>query len=561
MLENVTKVIARFFGIIAGSLSGISAILIAIGYLAERSHLKMLGFTSIPVDLNQYLYTGANLLSFLPGIIIVQSILLFREPLILGILSLILLMFMSMRIRKWKNSWHIIIEQIQKNISKFKILFLIIFVFVQILSLKQMVQAVLVENLLFPEIITSSTQPEFIILNTDTQTLKQLLISKDTKDKEELFSYFTQLFLITFLIGLVIRYLTFVDKGNQSAMNFHLKFWLVINFLLFATHVILLPGNYGVLLLNNKYQEVQVQFKEVEQKLSHQDSKVLALIDHPAKLNNIESIDAEMQFNDLKQKVPPKDSMALDLNNNPPKFVNAIRNQQIELEGLPFKYDLEATPKVFVDPDGDDLTYSAKSDKPNIVRSDIDKNFLTISPVQKGKAFITVIAKDTEGKLDSTSFIVNIVDSFIPFVMETANQTSQITLEVGETTFVRDLIAEPSVFKLTKEPPDITFQASSSSKDVAFINIIGNKLIVQPISKGNALITVTANDGFGRLITAKFNLTVLGKNLEWPQDNRLLLLYQSNNIFFLYSKREKRIWYVRSEDIESMVYYGLVELF
>ena len=524
MLENVTKVIARFFGIIAGSLSGISAILIAIGYLAERSHLKMLGFTSIPVDLNQYLYTGANLVGFLPGIIILRSIYLLLDPLPLIILFLFIFIWFSMRYQRFRLFWDKTLNRIKGWIIEFKLYLFIFFVFVQVLSLNWMVKAVLLENLLFTEDI-SSAQPEFSFLKADTNNLQQLLLSKDKNEK--LPTYFTQLFLNVLLTGLVLYYLMTHDKKNQQDMSFHMKFWLTINLLLLATQVILIPGNYGVLLLNNKYQEVKVQFKTSEHLVS---------------------------VNEVKKP--------LKLNNRPPKQENKIRDQILEVEGIQFKYNLEASPEVFTDPDGDTLTYSATSDKPNVVSIEMDKNFLTVSPLQIGKAIIKVEAFDSEGLKALTSFNINVEDEIIQWGSEVANPISQKTLFAGEEPFVRDLMAKPSVFKLLdKEPVHLTFQASSSMTDVASVNITGNKLTVQPISRGSTLITIAANDGYGRLVTSEFNLIVLEQKLKWPVDNGLLLLYQSNNVFFLYSKLEKRIWYVRSEDIESMVYYGLVEVF
>ncbi len=118
------------------------------------------------------------------------------------------------------------------------------------------------------------------------------------------------------------------------------------------------------------------------------------------------------------------------------------------------------------------------------------------------------------------------------------------------------------LFKLIdNEPVRLSFYASSSAPDIASVNIDQNILTVQPISKGSTVITVAANDGFGRIVTTGFNVNVMGQNLDWPVDDRLLLLYQSNDVFFLYSKLEKRIWYVPSDVIESMVYYGLVEIF
>ncbi len=66
MLEKIFAPVLRFFGIVATSLTGISAVFTAVGFLAERSHLYMLRFTAIPVDLNQYLYTGARFFAYLP---------------------------------------------------------------------------------------------------------------------------------------------------------------------------------------------------------------------------------------------------------------------------------------------------------------------------------------------------------------------------------------------------------------------------------------------------------------------------------------------------------------
>jgi uncharacterized protein YjdB len=123
-------------------------------------------------------------------------------------------------------------------------------------------------------------------------------------------------------------------------------------------------------------------------------------------------------------------------------------------------------------------------------------------------------------------------------------------------------MAEPAVFRLLDpQPVQLSFRASSDSPEIAAVNMENSILEVRPVSKGKTKITVWANDGYGRHFSCSFNLTVLDNNLSWPDDIRLLLIYQSDDIFYLYSKQEKRIWYVRSDDIESMVYYGLTTIF
>ncbi len=522
MLENLTKLIAHFFGIIAGSLSGIGAILMAMGYLAERSHLKMLGFTNIPVDLNQYLYTGANLIAFLPGIIILQSISLLFEPLTLTVLFIILLARLSLRIHSVKTSWNKISIRSERFIATFRNFLLITFVFIQMLSLNWMVKAVLVDNLLFSE-INASISEDFNFIATNTENLKQLILTRS----EKLPLYFTQLFLITLFIGLAIQYVVSVKKEKQIVLTFQMKFWFTINFLLFATHVILIPCNYGVLLLNNTYQEVKVQFNTMEQK------EVLHEV-----------------FDDSGNE------------NHLPVAVQIIRDQKLEKFGSPFMYPLEASPRVFTDPDGQKLNYSATSGNPEIAKAGIDKNILMVSPLQTGETQITVKAEDNKGEKDSVRFTVHVEEEIDTWGAEVTDSIPPATLVAGDRPFIRDLTAGPEVFRLLDpEPVQLSFRATSGSPEIAAVNMNDNILEVHPVSRGKTKITVLANDGYGRQFVCAFDFTVLDKNLSWPEDNRLLLIYQSNDIFYLYSTLEKRIWYVRSDDIESMVYYGLTTIF
>jgi len=525
MLENVTKVITRFFGIIAGSLSGISAILIAIGFLAERSHLKMLGFTTIPVDLNQYLYTGASLIGFLPGIVIPQSISLLMEPISLAIVSIIILTRFSIRFPKMKNFWNKVLTIGYTALAKFKTTFLIFFLFVQILTLSWMIRAISVENLLFSEIEPASE--EFTFINANENSLMLLLTSQDEKDNIKLGKYYTQLLLITIAVGLVLRYFTFLGKEDQSTMPFHTRFWLVINFLLFATQIFLLPGNYGVLLLNNKYHEVRVQFNSMDEKLSAIEDKNIAI-----------------------------------KHNGPTETKNKIRDQHLELSGTTFVYDLEASPKVFSNAEGSELNYVAKSDKPDIVLFQIDKNILLVQANQKGETTMTIEARNNEGAVEIISFKIIVEDEINKMGAQEANPIPPKTLVIGDEPFVKDLNSKPEVYRLLdSDPVQLSYQASSTAPEVATVDVENSVLTVKPISKGTSEIVITANDGYGHMTSSIFEVTVLGKTLEWPVDESLLLLYQSNDVFYLYSKQEKRIWHVRSEDIESMVFYGLVEVF
>lgn len=527
MLENITKVITRFFGIIAGSLSGISAILIAIGFLAERSHLKMLGFTTIPVDVNQYLYTGASLIGFLPGIIILQTISLLTKPIPLVLLTVFILIRISLRFQKMNKIWSRILSTAHDTIARFKTTFLILFLFVQILTLGWMIRAISIENLLFSE-IEPTEQTEFSFLTIDEDNLKQLLISEEESAENEVRRYFTQLLLITVVVGLILRYLTFLGRENgKLTIPFHMRFWLVINFLLFATQVFLLPGNYGVLILNNKYQEVKVKFVSNTKDESTGEKE----IDWAGKSKSGEN-------------------------------KNKIRDQQLELAGTPFVCDLDAFPKLFFVSGDGGLNYSVETVNPNIVQLEIENNILIASPVQKGETQVTITAGNSEGVLQKSSFKITVVDEINKMGAQEANPVPTQTLVVGERSFVKDLNTNPPVFDLLdSEPVHLSYRVNSSSPEVASVDIDENILTVKPVSKGSSQIIISANDGYGRMINSMFEVSVLGQTLEWPVDERLLLLYQDNDVFYLYSKTEKRIWHVRSNDIESMVFYGLVGVF
>ncbi|RIK80865.1 hypothetical protein DCC62_03030 [candidate division KSB1 bacterium] len=523
MLDSLIKIITRILGLVAGSLTGVSVILTATGYLAERSHLKMLGFTGIPVDLNQYLYTGALFWTMLPSILVLQTILLLFEPWAILLLLPLPLWRFSSKIEKSRYAWAWSISLRIRSIFEQKRVILALLVILQILALSLMSRATLVENLLFVE--ASPKAPDnFTFLAADDQSLTQLVLHQA---EGKLQKYFVQLFLLTLAIGLTLRYALSQDRENQKTATVAENLVLGLNLILFSTQIILLPINYGALLLNKRYQEAKIQFKEIAP----------------------------------EQPSAPTSSSAAE-KNLPPEPENPIRNQFLEIAGLPFEYDLNASPATFKDPDNDSLSYDAKSDAPKVALATVQAGMLKVSPLTKGSANITVYANDAAGEEAVTIFSVRVLDEIETWGAEVGTSISRKTMVVGEQSFVRDLFANPAVFRILDEDSlHLTFKARSSAPEVGRVAIAGNTLIVEPISKGIANITVTAHDGYGRSVSTEFEIVVLSKNLVWPEDGRLLLIHKSSDIFYLYSRREKRIWYVRAGDIKSMVHYGLADVF
>jgi len=94
-----------------------------------------------------------------------------------------------------------------------------------------------------------------------------------------------------------------------------------------------------------------------------------------------------------------------------PIVINRIPNQSLTVGGPPYVRDLNASPKVFSDPNGDALIYSANSNAINIATTNIPGSTLTVAPIAVGTAMITVTASDGRGGMDSTMFQVSVMPS------------------------------------------------------------------------------------------------------------------------------------------------------
>jgi len=70
VVHHVFQRILRLGATLAGGLAGVGSLATAVGFLAERSRWRMLGFPVPGADLNEYLFTGARFLAFLPGIVL-----------------------------------------------------------------------------------------------------------------------------------------------------------------------------------------------------------------------------------------------------------------------------------------------------------------------------------------------------------------------------------------------------------------------------------------------------------------------------------------------------------
>ncbi|GEM_PF-4210476 len=192
--------------------------------------------------------------------------------------------------------------------------------------------------------------------------------------------------------------------------------------------------------------------------------------------------------------------------NQPPRLANAMANQTLTV-GRSFTRDLNAPPVVFVDPDGDALSYTATSSAPAIASAAISGSTLTVTLNSSGTATITVTANDGRGGTAQTSFTVS--TNRAPVV---ANAIANQTLILGDVPFQRDLNAAPAVFT----DPDgdaLSYTAGSNASAIAAATISGSHtaagvLTVTAAAIGTATITVTADDGKGSTTATTFTATV-----------------------------------------------------
>ena len=156
---------------------------------------------------------------------------------------------------------------------------------------------------------------------------------------------------------------------------------------------------------------------------------------------------------------------------------------------------------VFDDPDADNdmLTITVAVANEMYVSAMLTDDMLAISGLDVGTSAITLTATDADGGMVETMFDVTI-DNVAPVV---ANSISPITLEVG------GQAASQSVSGLFMDDDDmLTYTVTSSNAGIASTSLTGMTAMVAPMSRGSAMITVTATDPHGASASVDGSVTV-----------------------------------------------------
>ncbi|MFQ5627410.1 MAG: hypothetical protein ACE5I1_01515, partial [bacterium] len=194
--------------------------------------------------------------------------------------------------------------------------------------------------------------------------------------------------------------------------------------------------------------------------------------------------------------------------NQPPRVVNEIAEQTLTVGVTFYTRDLDASPRVFSDPNGDDLSYSANSSDNGIATASLNQSTLTINAVSVGSTTITVFADDKKGGTESMEFTVNTVSENKNSAPQISNAIDNQTLIEGGASFSRNLDQPPTIFNDPDDDP-LVYTATSSSPEVAEVTVFGSLLSVAPTSLGNAKIEVVATDGHGGSRVMMFDVRII----------------------------------------------------
>ena len=196
--------------------------------------------------------------------------------------------------------------------------------------------------------------------------------------------------------------------------------------------------------------------------------------------------------------------------NQAPELTDSIPDLDIEV-GDSIDLDLSLN---FIDPEGDDLTFTAESDAdedaPAPFTVTITGSILTIIGVAAGTADITVTATDTDDAFVTDKFEVRVT---------AANQAPELTAPIGDQDIeVGDSIdLDLSLNFIDPEGDDLTFTAESDADEDApapfTVTITGSILTIIGVAAGTADITVTATDTDDAFVTDDFEVLVTAANL------------------------------------------------
>ncbi len=188
-------------------------------------------------------------------------------------------------------------------------------------------------------------------------------------------------------------------------------------------------------------------------------------------------------------------SFMVTVPNQPPLPAEAVDAQTVKVGDTT---NVDMSP-LFMDPDGDALTYSATASDIAVAEVSIVEGMLSVTAAGKGETTITVTATDTDGLTAAQSFPVTVPNQ-PPLAVEPI--PAQV-VTVGDTAAV-DL----APFFADPDGDALTFAATAADGGTISVSVMEGRVMLSPVKKGQTTITVTATDTDGVSVTQEFPVTV-----------------------------------------------------
>ena len=183
--------------------------------------------------------------------------------------------------------------------------------------------------------------------------------------------------------------------------------------------------------------------------------------------------------------------------NRPPAPVGTIPQQTVETGGTA---RINAA-LYFNDPDGDLLTYTARSSNSSVARVSVSGSTVTVTGVATGSAQVTITARDP-GLLTAIQR-ANVTVEQANRAPRPVGTIPDETVETGGT--VRINAAQ---YFTDPDGDALVYTATSSNTSVASVSVSGSIATVTAVATGSATITITARDPEGLTATQRANVTV-----------------------------------------------------
>ncbi|WP_420633280.1 Ig-like domain-containing protein [Candidatus Palauibacter sp.] len=151
----------------------------------------------------------------------------------------------------------------------------------------------------------------------------------------------------------------------------------------------------------------------------------------------------------------------------------------------------------FSDPDGDVLSYEARSSEPGVGTAEVSGSTVRVTAVARGTATVTVTARDPEGRAAALRFDVTV--------------PNRAPVAVGAPPDLELMAGDSAVVEVAAHfsDPDgdiLAYEAASSNADVATATASERTVRLMAVARGTATVTVTARDPGG--LTAELSFSV-----------------------------------------------------